>query len=194
MSQLYLGIRNNGKGLEFRRTYTHDGMPKKQIQSFTLPYPVNSSTVSATYYPNKNGGQMDIRLGKKMANAGGGTSLDFEIARFTVLGYPGTSSTRVQMEIQQPGEEIVFQPGPASKYTTDITVVLNGNRLEFRSKFSYEEGDAIKTVHGKQSVDLPFPPTLDQIDISGSTLTIWPERRSGQTDKVPDTDVYIRLG
>jgi len=190
VGQLYLGIRNNGKGAELRRNWVQNGMPKKEIQNFTLPYPVTSATVSATYFPNKNNGELLIRLGKQNANEGGASTLEFEVARFTVLGYPASSSTRVQMQIEQPDDSIVFSPGPASKYTTEFVVILNGNRIEFRSTYSFEEGDTVKIINGKQSVDLPFPPTLDQIDVSGSTLTIWPEKRS----TVPDTDVLIRLG
>jgi hypothetical protein len=194
VKDLYLGIRQNGKSLEFIRTITQRGMPKKEIQTFSLPYPVTSATVTATYYPNKDNGHLDIRLGKKLASESGAMTLDFEIARFTVLGFPQSNNTRVQMEITQPDDCFIFSAGPPSKYNTDFVVVLNGNHLEFRSSFSIDEGDAVKTIHGKQAVDLPFPPTLDQIDVSGSSITIWPERRSGQTDLVPDTDVLIRVG
>jgi len=190
VSELYVGIRQSGQSIEFRRTVIQNGKSRKEIQNLSLPYPVTPQLVSAIYYPQKNGGELAIKLGKQMANAGGGAT--YELANFTVMAHPGTTSTRVTIGANQFPDSYVFTPGPGSQYNTDFTVVLSGSTLEFRSTYSCQEGDSLKTVNGKQSVQLPITPSLDQIDVSGSTITVYPLRTG--TAVVPDTDIPIRVG
>jgi len=120
--------------------------------------------------------------------------LEFEIATFTILADPSTTSTRVQIGVDQTPDSYIFSPGPSSQFTTEFSVVLNGNALEFKSTYSYQDGDSLKTVNGKQTVQLPIPPSWDQIDVNGSTITIWPNRKKGHEQLVPDSDVNIRSG
>jgi hypothetical protein len=161
-----------------------------------LPYQVTPQTTSAVYYRNRNNGELELRLGKQLAGADGGLSLEFEITRFTIPAQPGSTSSRVQFGVNQMPDHYIFSPGPASQYKTDFIVVLNGNALEFRSTHSFQEGDSVKTVNGKQTVNLPAPPSFDQIDVDGSTITVWPNRKKGGGTEtiVPDSEVQIHLG
>jgi len=193
VSELYLGIRENGNAIEFRRAVDVNGKIRREIQSFALPYQVTRNTISAIYYPNRNGGEIIIRLGKQ-ESSDNSLNLELEIMRFTVLGNPGSNTVRVPIGVDQQQDNYTFEPGPPSKFNTDFSVVLNGNILEFRSTHSFEEGDSVKTVNGKQSVQLPFSPTIDQMDISGSTLTIWPSRKKVPGAPVLDSDVNISVG
>jgi len=68
--------------------------------------------------------------------------------------------------------------------------------LEFRTTFSYPEKGIITTINGKQTVNLPFIPRIDQFEIftqfSGvKSVKIWHSRSD---EDVSDCDVQIALG
>jgi len=103
----------------------------------------------------------------------------------------GSNVHRVVVHVDQGSDSYRFYPGPATKYDTQFNVVLVGAVLEFRTVFSepvprtpfhlsvcfgahmtLQEGDMVKTIHGKQSVQLPTPPSLDQITHSGNEVTV----------------------
>jgi len=70
-----------------------------------------------------------------------------------------------------------------------------GAKLEFRTAFSVPEDGAVTTIKGKQSVNLPFVPTMEQLEVTGDangkSVTIWPSRKSAV---VADCDVTITVG
>jgi len=191
VNELYLGIRQNGKKIEFHRSVVQQGKPRKEVQTLTLPYQVTPSTTSATYYPNKNNGELAIRFGKEVPR---GQNIESEVARFSVEGVVGSPKSSVQIAVDQASDHFTFRPAAPSAYLTDFTVLIVGSSLEFKSTYSYDDGDSIKTVNGKQTVNLPIPPTLDQIDVAGDTITLWQNRGGGPEKVVGDCDVYISLG
>jgi len=191
VNELYLGIRQNGKKIEFHRAVIQQGKPRKEVQTLTLPYQVTPYTTSATYYPNKNNGELVIRLGKEVPR---GQNMESEVARFRVQGVPGGPQTSVQIAVNQASDYFTFRPAAPTAYTTDFTVLIVGSSLEFKSTYSYNEGESTKTVNGKQTVNLPIPPRLDQIDVAGDTITLWPNRGGGPEKVVGDGDVNISLG
>jgi len=117
------------------------------------------------------------------------------LLQFRVSGDSHSNSEKVMIAVDQQPDHYRFYPGPSSRFDTDFTVVMNGQALEFRSTYSVEEADGgVKTINGKQTVQLPLTPTSDQIDVAGDTVTIWPTRQSGGPVYVPDQDVRIMLG
>jgi len=192
VDELYLGIRRNGKQLEFRRSVIQNGFPRTEVQSFALPFPINQRTCTATYFPTKNGGELVIRLGKNSPTANNQNEL--QVSTFRVYAAQ-TAKERVAFEIDQKSDFFAFNPVP-SKYDTDITVVVIGSKLEFRTTFSYPEKGIITTINGKQTVNLPFIPRIDQFEIftqfSGvKSVKIWHSRSD---EDVSDCDVQIALG
>jgi len=191
LDEIYLGVRKNGNQLELRRSVTQQGKTRNESKSIQLPYQVAFHTASATYYSNKNNGELAIRLGKEIPQ---GSTSETEIARFLVPGVVGSLQTRVEIIVDQATDHFTFRPGPGTKYDTEFKVVLVGNKMEFKNTHSYEEGGAIKTVNRKENVQMAIPPTIDQVDVDGSTITVWPSRRSGDEPIVNDFDVNILLG
>jgi len=181
-----LRITQNGRYLEFTRSNGET----REVQGFNLPYQVLENTVSAKYLASENHGTLYIRLGKP----GVKTVLpgEHEVARFTVPANPSSTVHRVVVNVDQGSETYRFFPGPATKYDTQFTVVLVGAVLEFRTVFSEPEGDMIKTIHGKQSVQLPTPPALEQISCQGAEVTV--RTKSGDVQyNQPDAAIPITL-
>lgn len=193
LSELSVGLRKDGHALEFRRTVTQDGNSRVESQSFNLPYQVTPDTCKGHYFPNREGGELHIVLGKVIT--GVAPSGETELLRFTVTGDPNSSQERVTVTVDQQTDHYTFRPGPASPWDTDFVVVLNKAVLEFRGTHSVEEPDGgIKTINSKQTVNLPVAPTLDQIDTGYDSVTIWPNRQRGGPLSIPDQDVRIVLG
>jgi len=199
ITELALTLKNNGKMLQFSRSVTQNARPRTEIQHFNLPYTVSSRTASGTYFPSKDGGTLNIRLGKNVP-AVAGLTMETEITTYKVVGNPNSSTQRVSISIDQKDDHFIFVPGPASKFDTEITVFLVGSKLEFRTCFSYPEEGVIKEIHGKQTINLPTVPRIDQIDTTdlhsgGKSVTIWPNRsHSGSDEIIPDSDLKITLG
>lgn len=187
------------------------------MQGFNLPYQVLQTTVSAKYEPNENNGTLYIRLGKP--NVAVSIQGEYEITKFTVpanpsapcsllphshrLTLPGSSVNRVTVQVDQTPDVYKFFPGPATKFDTDFTVVLVGAVLEFRSVFSEpvrhvvvlcpllcQDGNVVKTIHGKQSVQLPVPPSREQISVDGKTIVV-KAKTAAPASNQPDVDITI---
>jgi len=193
LSDLSIGIRKDGKAIEFRRSVQQNNEPRTELQSFNLPYQVSASTCSAKYFPNERNGLLKIQLGKIIS--GNVPKGEYQLLQFQVPGNPSSSGEKVMIEVDQQPDNYRFYPGAQSRHNTDFAVVLNGKSLEFRSTYSVEESDgSVRTITGKQTVQLPLAPTSDQIDVGYDTVTIWPTRQSGGPVHVPDTDIRIVLG
>jgi len=186
----------NGKRIQVTRSVMENGAERKDQQNFNLPYQVTLSTLSARYNPREANGTLRVKFLRPSAN---GTPIrgDHEIVRFVVPGQPGSSQQRVAIGIDQNNDYYKFTPGPASPYDTTFTAVLvGGTLLEFRSSFAIPEGDAIKSVSGKQSVNLPKAPLLEQIKVEGNNIFIYhqiPANVGGAEQNVPEANVHIQL-
>jgi len=193
ISEIYVGLRKDGRAIEFRRSVTQNGDPRVEVQSFNLPYQVSDSTCSAQYFPHEKGGLLRIKLGKILS--GGTPRGEQQLLQFQIPANQNSNSDKVMIEVDQQPDHYRFYPGSGSRYATDFTAVLSGKTLEFRSTYSVEENDgSIRTINGKQTVQLPIAPTTDQIDVGYDSVTIWPGRQSGAPIYVPDRDVRISLG
>lgn len=160
-----------------------------------------SSTISAEYAPHQAQGSLYVRLGKPGAQLH--VQGEHEVARFTVPADPASTVRRVLVQVDQQPHAFKFtcdpplrppsdpaRPGPATKYDTHFTVVLVGATLEFRTVFNEPEGAYIKTIQGKQSVQLPLPPRLQDVSVAGTTLTV-AAGGGEQSHAQPDVDVPI---
>jgi len=166
VDDMTLRLTQNGRYLEFTRSNGET----REVQGFNLPYQVLDSTVSAKFIPAENQGTLYIRLGKPgVKNVVLG---EHEVHKFSVAGNPSSTVHRVVVHVDQGNDTYRFYPGPATKYDTQFSVVLVGAVLEFRTVFSEPEGNMIKTIHGKQSVQLPTPPSLEQITANGSEIVV----------------------
>jgi len=116
------------------------------------------------------------------------------LLQYTVRGSPSAHSDRVEIAIDQQPDSYRFYPRGPSRFDTDFTVVINGQSLEFRSTYSVEEGDGVKTINATQKVNLPLAPTLDQIDAFGDSVTVSPGKTSGGPVQVPEQDLRIVMG
>jgi len=191
VGELSIGLRMNGNKIEFKRSVTENGKGKTQSQAFNLPYAVTPSTCSAKYYPNRSNGDLQIRLGRQMQS---GSSVEQEICSFSVFADPRSSQTRITIAVDQKPDYFKFSPGAPSKYNTDFTVVLHNNSLDFKSTYTFEEGDTVKTMNTKQTVELPFPPSLEQIDVEGCDVIVYPKRVPSENKNIPDCEIPISLG
>jgi hypothetical protein len=187
-NELNLAVRQNGKQLEIRRFVTQKGAPRNEIKCINLPFQIHQSTTTATYNPNKNGGELSVFFGKAAAS----NSREAEICQFSVNAAPHSNDTRVQIGVSQASDHFLFRPERPSKYDTNFTVVLVGSILEFRSVCIFEDDEGVKTINAKQTVQLPITPTLDQIEANGDQVTVWVNRVAESS--VPDFDVYISSG
>lgn len=201
--ELSLHIRKNGKAVEFQRNVMEGGAKRKEVQNFNLPYQVNAHSLSARYSPNEDQGTLHIRLGKISGGGGTGSTIvgEYKIMEFLVPGQPGSTQARVNIGISQTNDYYKFSPGPSSPYDTAFEVFINGTHLEFRSNHSFPDGDAVKSVTSKQSVNLPVAPLLEQLEprdhpTGAKELFIWHKPRasgsSGGEVVVPDTAVMIQ--
>jgi len=192
LQDIHVTVLKNGKNLQVRRSVPDGGSIKNETKSLTLPYQVFPHTTGATYYPGKNNGELSVKLGKELPR---GSSGEIEVARFSVPGVPGSSQDRVQINVTQESDHFVFRPGTPSPFETQFVVVISGSSFEFRSVHSFEEGNSVKTVNGKQTISLPMPPTRDQVDVDYDTITVWPNRGgSGIEEVVADFEVSVVLG
>jgi len=187
VEDMTLRITSNGRYLEFTRSNGET----REVQGFNLPYQVLESTVSAKYYPSENQGTLYVRLGKPGLK-GGVAQGEHTVHTFTVPGNPSSNVHRVVVHVDQGNDSYRFYPGPATKYDTNFTVVLVGAVLEFRTVFSEPEGNVVKTIHGKQSVQLPTPPGLDQISLNGNDLVVRTKASDAQYNQA-DAAVPITL-
>jgi len=192
IGDIHVAVHKNGKNLLVKRHVPDGGQIKTETKSLTLPYQVFPHTTGATYFPGRSNGELSIKLGQELPS---GNTSEVEVARFTVFGAPGSQVERVQINVAQEPDHFVFSPGQPSAYDTQFVVVLAGSSFEFRSVYSFEDGPALKTVNGKQTVQLPIPPRLDQVDVSNDVVTVWPNRgESGAERVVADFDIYVELG
>jgi hypothetical protein len=190
-NELELHVRQNGKQLEVRRSVVQKGLPRNEIKNINLPFQVFQHTTTATYNPNKNGGELCIFFGKPQTHSG---SSESEICRFTVYADPSSSDKRVPIGVTQSPDSFLFKPERPSMYDTDFTVVLTGSILEFRSVCIFEDDEGTKTVNAKQTVNLPITPAFDQIEPNGDQVTVWINPRSSETSSVADFEIRISSG
>lgn len=190
-NELKLTLLNNGSVIEFQRSVIQGGRPRTEIQKFNLPYQVTQRTCTAVYFPARNGGELYIHLGKQLSAIPNG---EYEITRFTIMANHNSTEEKVKIQIDQTSDRIRFWPGASSRHTTEFVVVLVGANLEFRSSYSYEDGDAIKTINGKQTVTLPVPPSPQQIEVRGTDVLIYSNKPTSDSLAVPDTIIPIKLG
>jgi len=192
LQELTITLKNEGKAIEFRRNITENDKPKVEGQVFNLPYQVSGNTCTAKYYPDEGNGTLKIRLGKIIT--GQAPRGEHVLLQYTVRGSPSAHSDRVEIAIDQQPDSYRFYPRGPSRFDTDFTVVINGQSLEFRSTYSVEEGDGVKTINATQKVNLPLAPTLDQIDAFGDSVTVSPGKTSGGPVQVPEQDLRIVMG
>jgi hypothetical protein len=189
--ELSLHVRQNGKQLEVRRSVTQKGAPRNEQKNITLPFQVFSSTTTASYNPNKNGGELAVFFGKPAVS--GGSARDTEICQFTVYADSNSNDNRVPIGVSQSPDHFLFRPERPSMYDTTFTVVLLGSVLEFRSVCIFEDDEGVKTLNAKQTVNLPITPTRDQIETNGDEVIIWINRTVESTN-VGDFEVHIAAG
>jgi hypothetical protein len=188
--ELQLSVISNGKTLSVRRSVTQKGAPRNEQKNINLPFQVHSATTSATYFANKNGGELAIYFGKPQT---GGHSGENVLCQFSVPASPHSQQTRVQIGVSQTPDNFLFRPEGPSQFDTNFTVVLvGGSVLEFRSVCIYEDDEGTKTVNAKQTVQLPITPTLEQVECNGEEVTIWIKPRT--EGSVGDFEVYINDG
>jgi hypothetical protein len=189
--ELSLNVRQNGKQLEVRRSVNQKGAPRSEQKNINLPFQVFAATTTASYNPNKNGGELAIFFGKPAVSSGSGR--DSEICQFTVYANPNSSDNRVPIAISQSTDSLTFRPERPSMYDTTFTVVQLGSVLEFRSVCIFEDDEGVKTLNAKQTVNLPITPTRDQIETNGDEVIIWINRTVESTN-VGDFEVHIAAG
>jgi len=198
-NEINVQLVENGKQIQITRTVMENGTSRVDQQKFNLPYQVTPSTLTARYNPRENNGTLRVKFMRPSVN---GTPYhgEHEVVKFLVVGQPGSTQQRVAVGVEQNNEFYKFVPGPASPYDTTFTVVLNGSALEFRSAFAFPEGDGIKSVSGKQSVNLPKQPFLEQISLEdlgtrGKAVVIHHQLKAtnGHEQHVPDSSIHIQL-
>jgi hypothetical protein len=189
--ELSLHVRQNGKQLEVRRSVTQKGAPRSEQKNINLPFQVFASSTTASYNPNKNGGELAIFFGKPAAS--GGPGRETEICQFTVYGSPSQNDTRVAIGVSQNPDHFIFRPERPCMYDTTFTVVLSGSVLEFRSVTIFEDDEGMKTLNAKQTVNLPITPTIDQIEANGDQVILW-VNRTVENSSVGDFEVHISAG
>eukprot|EP01126_Amoeba_proteus_P027577 TRINITY_DN2737_c0_g1_i2.p1 TRINITY_DN2737_c0_g1~~TRINITY_DN2737_c0_g1_i2.p1 ORF type:complete len:442 (+),score=79.28 TRINITY_DN2737_c0_g1_i2:1731-3056(+) len=198
VGDLYVGIRQNGNQIEFKRTVTREG------RLFNLPYQVTQNTCTATYDPNSDGGTLYIRLGKPVIPKISGTTSCTEICQYVVKGNPSSSNSKVQVQVKQDNKEFYeFVPGQSSPWDTSFLVTLDDCQLVFKGTHSEPiEGSNIKTVTSTQTVNLPLSPSPEQIETyehssGGLVVRIWHAPKGGQPKaplvNQPDYDVPITV-
>eukprot|EP01126_Amoeba_proteus_P027582 TRINITY_DN2737_c0_g1_i7.p1 TRINITY_DN2737_c0_g1~~TRINITY_DN2737_c0_g1_i7.p1 ORF type:complete len:737 (+),score=142.82 TRINITY_DN2737_c0_g1_i7:59-2212(+) len=198
VGDLYVGLRQNGNQIEFKRTVTREG------RLFNLPYQVTQSTCTATYDPNSDGGTLYIRLGKPVIPKILGVTSSTEICQYVVKGNPSSSVSKVQVQVKQDNKEFYeFVPGECSPWDTSFVVTLTDCQLVFKGTHSEPiEGSNIKTVTSTQTVNLPLSPSPQQIDTyehssGGLVVRVWHAPKGGQPKaplvNQPDYDVPITV-
>jgi len=194
ISGLSLQIIGNGSKLDFSRTVNSH----TDQRVLNLPYQVSPQSTSAQYFPNQNGGELQITLGKIQSQS----SADFEICQYTILPDPNSSKTRVDIGINSGNKDYYeFTPGAATKNLTRFTVSVKNTALQFKSSTEVREGNDIVTKEVSQSVNLPTIPARDQIEVipnqpgGGSIVRIYHKPR-GNTPQflLPDAKINITLG
>jgi len=83
-----------------------------------------------------------------------------------------TNNDKVKIEHSQGDDHFVFTP-VASKYATDVQVVLDGTKLVYNNTYTFLEGNVQKTMTLTQNFTLPFTPTSNLIRIDGNILKVY---------------------
>jgi len=91
------------------------------------------------------------------------------IAQFTLPG--SGSAEKIKIDPQQTQDYFLFTP-IASKYTTDVTVVLDGTKLIYNNTYTFQEGSQMKTMNLTQTFNLPFAPAPNQVSVHGNQVKL----------------------
>jgi len=83
-----------------------------------------------------------------------------------------TNNDKVKIEHSQGDDHFVFTP-VASKYATDVQVVLDGSKLVYNNTYTFLDGNVQKTMTLTQNFTLPFSPTSNLIKVEGNVLKVF---------------------
>jgi len=83
-----------------------------------------------------------------------------------------TNNDKVKIEHSQGDDHFVFTP-VASKYATDVQVVIDGSKLVYNNTYTFLDGNVQKTMTLTQNFTLPFAPTSNLIKIDGNVLKVF---------------------
>ena len=126
---------------------------------------------------------------------------EYEICSYSVHGDPASSLTRVQIQVKQDNPDFYeFVPGPPTPWETTFSVVLSGTNLMFKGTFSQPDGANTKVINSTQTVALPVPPPMEQVETislpgGGKSVRVWHKPRPGQSSSQhvnqPDCDIPV---
>jgi len=91
------------------------------------------------------------------------------IASFTVPGQASTSAEKLTVKAVQEEDHFAFLPTPA-KFSTDVSVSLEGTKLTFENLTQQNDGRSIKFT---QAFNLPFTPNNSKTHVAGHTLKLY---------------------
>jgi len=85
---------------------------------------------------------------------------------------PGTGNAdKVKITPEQTESFFLFTPVP-SKYQTDVTVVLDGTKLQYNNTYTFQDGPQLKTMNLTQTFNLPYAPRPDQVQVNGNQVKL----------------------
>jgi len=94
------------------------------------------------------------------------------VTNYRVSANQSTGSDKIKIEHSQGSDHFLFTP-VASKYDTDVEVVLETGKLVFNSVYSLQEGGVVKTMTLTQTFNLGFTPERSNIEVSGKNIKLY---------------------
>jgi hypothetical protein len=91
------------------------------------------------------------------------------IATFVVPGDKSTTSEKLTVKANQEDDHFAFVP-TAAKFSTDVSVALEGTKLTFENLTHQSDGRTIKFT---QAFNLPFTPNNDKTHVAGHILKLY---------------------
>jgi len=91
------------------------------------------------------------------------------IAQFTLPG--SGSADKIKINPEQTEQAFIFTP-VASKYQTEVTVVLEGSKLIYNNTYTFQDGSQLKTMNLTQTFNLPYVPRPDQVVVNNNVVQL----------------------
>jgi len=125
--------------------------------SYNQP-PVRRGSAIWNRPPGESAQQQQARSPASSSSSDGGESM----ATFTLQPDHGTRNEKIKVDVQQNQDFYLFSC-VASMYETDVDVILEVNKLMFKSKYTVEDQNQghITTYRYTQTFQLPFTPRRD---------------------------------
>lgn len=139
------------------RTARTESKTETLRSTFTLPFAIPSSNVTAEYDPVST--RLLITLAKQLS----ADSSEVLIQSFPITAVAAAATNRVKVGIAQKPDSFVFEVAPCLINAEIQVKIVQGTSLVIESTYAEESDEGIKTTTQRSAIKIPFPLSVSQI-------------------------------